>query len=76
MNTSRLARQARPRGALGALSQASNWVVLVALLGASWQRCRDTHQRRMIERPKTKPEKLQVWEDEGGQNQMPIAKPN
>jgi hypothetical protein len=56
MNTSRLTRQTRSRGALGVrglLSQASSWLALVALLSATWQRCRDTHQRRMVERQHT-----------------------
>jgi hypothetical protein len=44
---------------------------LVALLNTSWRRCREMHQRRMENRPDGKPEKVQVWEDEGGQNQMP-----
>jgi hypothetical protein len=44
---------------------------LAGLLNASWRRCRDTHQRRRSERSATQPEKLRVWEDEGGQNQMP-----
>lgn len=44
---------------------------LVGLLNTTWRRCRETHQRRMENRADSKPEKVQVWEDEGGQNQMP-----
>jgi hypothetical protein len=44
---------------------------LVGLLNTTWRRCREMHQRRMESRPDGKPEKLQVWEDEGGQSQMP-----
>jgi len=46
---------------------------LAGLLKAAWRRCRAIHDRRLKGRPATKPEKLQVWEDEGGQNQMPQA---
>jgi hypothetical protein len=49
--------------------------VLAALLSASWQTCRATHQRRMAARPDAKPEPEQVWEGEGGQNQMPESPP-
>lgn len=48
-------------------------VALAALLNASWRCLREIHHKRILERPRTKPEKLQVWEDEGGQNQMPDA---
>ncbi len=46
---------------------------LAGLLNTAWRRCRATHQRRTEGHSDAKPEKLQVWEDEGGQNQMPVA---
>jgi hypothetical protein len=66
------ALNASPR-ARGSLSQLTSMVALLALLGASWSRCADIHHRRHAAKPQAKPEKLQVWEDEGGQNQMPDA---
>jgi hypothetical protein len=51
----------------------SNLFPLAALAGlltlalSRWQR---THWRRLAEKPEPLPEPLQVWEDEGGQNQM------
>src|SRR5262245_42592567 len=57
----------------GPVARLTMLVALAALLNASWRRCRETHQRRLAERPTTQSEKLQVWEDEGGQNQMPEA---
>ena len=59
----------------GMLGQVASWAALAALLGASWQTCRATHQRRMSERPSAKPEPEQVWEGEGGQSQMPKSAP-
>ena len=57
------------------LSRLASWAALAALLGASWQTCRVTHQRRITTRPNAKPEREQVWEDEGGQSQMPKSPP-
>jgi hypothetical protein len=57
----------------GRSSHLTSWVALVALLGASIGRCAEMHRRRRAAKPDAKPEKLQVWEDEGGQNQMPGA---
>jgi hypothetical protein len=62
-----IARDSQP----GVLARMTLWATLAALVGASWGSLRDTHQRRLSSRPALKPEKLQVWEDEGGQNQMP-----
>jgi hypothetical protein len=59
--------------ARGSLSQLTSIVALLTLLGASLSRCAATHRRRHAAKPQAKPEKLQVWEDEGGQNQMPDA---
>jgi hypothetical protein len=67
MSTTHHAASAAP----GSLTRLTLWATLAALLGASWSTLRDTHQRRLSSRPALKPEKLQVWEDEGGQNQMP-----
>jgi transcriptional regulator of acetoin/glycerol metabolism len=53
------------------VSRALMLTALAGLLNTSWRRCRGMHQRRMKNRPASKPEKVQVWEDEGGQNQMP-----
>ena len=57
--------------ARGVVSRALMLTALAGLLNTSWRRWREMHQRRMENRPASKPEKLQVWEDEGGQNQMP-----
>ena len=46
---------------------------LAGLLNTALRRCRAIHDRRLETRPAAKPEKLQVWEDEGGQNQMSEA---
>jgi hypothetical protein len=73
MNISTNARHARSRSTppRASLTQWTALIALAALLGGSWRRWRDTHQRRMAARPRAEPEKLQVWEDEGGQSQMP-----
>ena len=63
------------RRAPGVVSHAVSWAALAALLGASWQTCRATHERRMTAKPSAKPEREQVWEGEGGQNQMPKSPP-
>ena len=57
------------------LSHVASWAALAALLGASWQACRTTHQRRTAARPNAQPEREQVWEGEGGQSQMPKSAP-
>ena len=57
----------------GAFARLTMLAALAVLLNTSWRRCRDVHQRRIAARPNTQPEKLQVWEDEGGQNQMAAA---
>jgi hypothetical protein len=75
MYISRSATHAAARGAHGMLSHVASWAALAALVGASWQSCRATHQRRMAAKPNAKPEPEQVWEGEGGQNQMPKSPP-
>jgi len=45
--------------------------MLVAVLSAAWRRVVVTHEQRLLAKPKALPEKLQVWEGEGGQSQMP-----
>jgi hypothetical protein len=59
----------------GAFSQIASMAALAALVGASWHTLRSTHERRLAERPSAKPEPEQVWEGEGGQNQMPESPP-
>ena len=59
----------------GMLGHAASWAALAALLGAGWQSCRATHQRRMAARPSAQPGREQVWESEGGQSQMPKSVP-
>jgi hypothetical protein len=59
----------------GVLSQIASMAALAALVGATWYTLRSTHQRRLAERPSAKPEPEQVWEGEGGQNQMPDSPP-
>ena len=71
MHTHRFASHAAARGSHGLLGHLASWAALAALVGASWQRCHATHQRRMTAKPSAKPEREQVWEGEGGQNQMP-----
>jgi hypothetical protein len=47
----------------------------LALLGGVvsvvWRRVSAVHRHRVVDRPRALPEKLQVWEGEGGQSQMP-----
>lgn len=62
-------------GGAGAFNQIASMAALAALLGASWHTLRSTHERRLAERPSAKPEPEQVWEGEGGQNQMPESPP-
>lgn len=45
---------------------------LVVLVLGSWQR---THRRRLTAKAEPLPAPLQVWEDEGGQNQMAQSPP-
>jgi hypothetical protein len=75
MFTSSSTRHDAAAGGPGALSQIASMAALAALLGASWHTLRSTHQRRLTERPSAKPEREQVWEGEGGQNQMPESPP-
>jgi hypothetical protein len=44
--------------------------LLVGVLGAAWRHVSATHRRRLLDKPRALPEKLQVWEGEGGQSQM------
>lgn len=51
---------------------------LAVLAGVAWRCVAATHARRLAARPAALPEPEQVWEDEGGQNQMadaPAARP-
>jgi hypothetical protein len=75
MHTFRSPSDAAASGTHGMLSHVASWAALAALVGASWQTCRATHQRRMSAKPNAKPEPEQVWEGEGGQNQMPKSPP-
>jgi hypothetical protein len=75
MFTSSSTRDAAHSGGTGALGQIASLAALAALMGASWHTLRSTHQRRLAERPSAKPEREQVWEGEGGQNQMPESPP-
>ena len=52
-----------------------SWLALVGLAAMSWRCVRSTHTRRLDNRPAVLPEPIQVWEDEGGQNQMPDSPP-
>jgi hypothetical protein len=54
----------------GLVARVAMLAALAALLNTSWRQCRQTHQRRLASRPTAQPEKMLVWEDEGGQNQM------
>jgi hypothetical protein len=47
------------------------WVLFAVLSATAWRCVANTHARRRLYRPKALPEPLQVWEDEGGQSQMP-----
>ena len=76
MYSSRTSSHAAAPRAHGVLSHVVSWATLAALLGASWEACRATHQRRTTAKPRAKPEREQVWEDEGGQNQMPKSPPS
>lgn len=52
-----------------------SWLALIGLAAVSWRCVSATHARRLDSRPAALPERLQVWEDEGGQNQMPDSPP-
>jgi hypothetical protein len=52
-----------------------SWLALVGLAAVSWRCVAATHARKLDSRPAALPEPLQVWEDEGGQNQMPDSPP-
>ena len=73
MHTTVAHHAASRAAAPGVVARLAMLVALAGLLNTSWRRCREMHQRRMENRPDSKPEKLQVWEDEGGQNQMPAT---
>ena len=73
MHTTADPHAVRHVGGPGAVARLAMLAALAALLNAGWRRWRDTHERRSLQRPDAKPEKLQVWEDEGGQSQMPDA---
>ena len=75
MHTSSSASHAAAHRTHGVLNHVVSWAALAAVLGASWQTCRATHERRMAAKPRAKPEREQVWEDEGGQSQMPKSPP-
>lgn len=55
-------------------SSIARWTSL-ALLGsvlfASWRCVSQVHERRVASKAQPLPEREQVWEGEGGQNQMP-----
>jgi hypothetical protein len=53
------------------LLRLAGMALLVAVLSSAWRRVVATHQHRQLDKPKALPEKLQVWEGEGGQSQMP-----
>jgi hypothetical protein len=53
------------------LLRLAGMALLVAVLSAAWRRVVVTHEQRRLDKPKALPEKLQVWEGEGGQSQMP-----
>ncbi|HEU5297124.1 MAG TPA: hypothetical protein VFU71_20250 [Burkholderiaceae bacterium] len=57
--------------AIESAARLTTFIALAALLASSWRHVREIHQRHMAERPDAKPEKLQMWEDEGGQSHMP-----
>lgn len=48
-------------------------VALGALLAKSWSCCAAVHRRRLAERAEAKPQALQRWEGEGGQNEPPVG---
>lgn len=56
-------------------SRALSWLALIGLAAASWRCVSAVHTRRMDSKAAALPEPLQVWEDEGGQNQMPDSPP-
>ncbi len=52
-----------------------SWLALMGLAAVSWRCVSATYARRASSRTAALPEPLQVWEDEGGQNQMPDSPP-
>jgi hypothetical protein len=75
MFTSSSRRYAARRSGHGTLSHLASMAALAALVGASWRTFQAIHERRLIARPRAKPEREQVWEGEGGQSQMPKSPP-
>jgi hypothetical protein len=67
-----LGRRAHP---LAWLARAGTLAALAGLVHVVWRNVSATHAQRVANRPDTLPEPLQVWEDEGGQNQMPDGPP-
>lgn len=69
MNARHLTSSHVPHAA--APSRLASYGALAGLLLLALRSWRLTHRRRRAERPaQPPPEPLQVWEDEGGQNQM------
>jgi hypothetical protein len=65
----------RRTGTPGWLVRAGVAAALAALVLATWRVEAAHRARRRATQPAALPEPLQVWEDEGGQNQMPDAPP-
>lgn len=49
------------------------WLMLGVLLAKSWSCCAAVHRRRLADRSGAKPQALQRWEGEGGQNEPPVG---
>ena len=65
----------RTHGKTHGTTHGLSWLALLGLAAMSWRCVAATHARRHDSRPAALPETLQVWEDEGGQNQMPDLPP-
>jgi hypothetical protein len=44
--------------------------LLATVLTAAWRRVAAVHRQRLLAKPRAQPQKLQVWEGEGGHNPM------
>lgn len=64
-----------PRHGSSGVGRVGAAVALLTLLAWGWRHVSRAHRDRMQARPARLPERLEVWEGEGGQNPMSEALP-